>query len=89
MKIQKLKNIKNYKSFTNFEWQKFLNNDPFHNEMNILYGENGSGKSSICNILKNLSDNKDFGKNKPDEVCITLDEGDKKFSVKIIKRLGI
>jgi wobble nucleotide-excising tRNase len=81
MKIQKLKNIKNYKSFTNFEWQKFLNNDPFHNEMNILYGENGSGKSSICNILKNLSDNKDFGKNKPDEVCITLDEGDKKFSV--------
>lgn len=80
MKIEKFKTIKNYKSFSDFNWQTFLNNDSFHSEVNILYGENGSGKSSICNILKNLSDNKAFGKARPNEACITFDDGDKVYS---------
>ncbi len=72
MKIKKLSRIKKYKSFQDFRWSNFLNTK-FHNETNILYGENGSGKSSICNILKSLSQNKDFVRYFPEEVELLVD----------------
>ena len=81
MKLKSIKKIKGYKSFQNFTWQPFLNNETFHDEVNILYGENGSGKSSIVNLLKNVSGNKDFGKYKPVEACLVFDDGEKKYSV--------
>lgn len=83
MKLKSIKKIKGYKSFQDFDWQPFLNNEIFHDEVNILYGENGSGKSSIVNILKNVlkgddlfSKNfgyKSFGKHKPKEVGLVFD----------------
>lgn len=81
MKLKSIKNIKGYKSFQDFTWQPFLNNETFHDEVNILYGENGGGKSSIANLLKNVSENKDFGKYKPTEASLTFDDGDKKYPV--------
>ena len=81
MKLKSIKTIKGYKSFQDFAWQPFLNNETFHDEINILYGENGSGKSSIANLLKNVSENKDFGRYKPTEACLTFDDGDKKYPV--------
>ena len=54
MKLKSIKKIKGYKSFQDFSWKPFLNNETFHDEVNIIYGENGSGKSSIVNILKNV-----------------------------------
>lgn len=81
MKLKSIKKIKGYKSFQDFDWQPFLNNETFHVGVNILYGENGSGKSSIANLLKNVSENKDFGKYKPQEACLTFDDGDKKYPV--------
>ena len=90
MKINKIIKIKGYKSFQDFTWQPFLNNETFHDEVNIFYGENGSGKSSICNILKNilvgnnLLNNKfgykSFGKHEPKEVCIKFDIGECVYS---------
>lgn len=77
MKIRKIVTIKKYKSFVDFEWRKFCkswNNTNKENpileeielsKFNVIFGENGSGKSSICCILKNLSDNHNFTKSIP------------------------
>lgn len=83
MKLKSIKNIKGYKSFQDFTWQPFLNNETFHDEVNIFYGENGSGKSSVCNILKNVLNGDDlfnknfgyksFGKHKPQEASLIFD----------------
>jgi len=80
MKIQKIINIKKYKSFQNFSWHTFFNTENFHEKMNLLYGENGSGKTSICNILKNLSQNKEFGKYKPEEAEVLINGNKHKYS---------
>ncbi|MFA6896936.1 MAG: AAA family ATPase [Patescibacteria group bacterium] len=81
MKLLRIKTIKGYKSFYDFSWQPFLNSENFHEDINIIYGENGSGKSTICNLLKNISDNKSFGKYRPTEICLSFDIGDRKYPV--------
>ena len=72
MEVKKIKNLKKYKSFNDYLWCSFLNNENFHPKTNIFYGENGSGKSSICNILKSVSQEKDFIKYFPDEVELSI-----------------
>lgn len=92
MKLKAIKKIKQYKSFQDFTWQSFFNNEEFHDDVNILYGENGSGKTCICNILKNVLKGggvinveknfgyKSFGKHKPKEVSLEFDCGECNFS---------
>jgi wobble nucleotide-excising tRNase len=82
MKIQKIKSIKKYKCFQNFFWHKFFNNEIFNDRINLLFGENGTGKTAICNILKSVSNNRDFRKSFPQETCLKIDNKEYKYSNK-------
>lgn len=80
MKIQKIQKIKEYKSFRDYSWHKFCNTECFHDKINLLYGENGSGKSSICNILKSVSQNKKFERYIPTASELLIDSVEYKFT---------
>jgi len=80
MKIQSIKTIKKYKCFQDFSWHKFFNNESFSDQVNLLFGENGSGKTAICNILKSVSGSKDFWRYFPKEVCLKIDNKEYKYS---------
>lgn len=80
MKLKTVEKIKKYKSFQDFDWTHFFNTQEFHETANIFYGENGAGKSSLCNILKSVCDKKSFANNQiPDEICLKFEDGEYKF----------
>lgn len=85
MKINNIKSIRNYKSFADFEWSKFcirqekdkikqtvVSKEEKFSNFNIIFGENGSGKSSVCEILKNLSQNQLYPDITPDLVEVEI-----------------
>jgi wobble nucleotide-excising tRNase len=80
MKISKIQKIKEYKSFRDFHWHQYFNAEVFHDDVNLLFGENGSGKTSICNILKDVSGDKKFTKYSPEEASILIDNNEHKYS---------
>lgn len=59
MQIRKINKIKAYKSFTDFSWSNFCKNSAGQEEIlqkfSVIFGENGSGKSSTSEILKSLA----------------------------------
>lgn len=80
MKLKTIEQIKKYKSFQDFNWTPFFDTQEFHESANIFYGENGAGKSSLCNILKSVCDKKPFVNNQtPDEICLRFEDGEYKF----------
>ncbi len=72
MEIKRIKAIKKYKSFLDYSWHSFLNSENLHSKTNIFYGENGSGKSSVCNILKSISGEMDFVKYHPENAELVI-----------------
>jgi len=85
MKIKRIDKIEEYKSFSIFDWSDFCKdkNGDIQNltSFNVVFGENGSGKSSVCDILQSLSGNKEFEKMSPKLVKITLDKNHTEESV--------
>lgn len=79
MKIRKITAVKNYKSFSDFSWNKFCNNASGQEEVlgkfPIVFGENGAGKSAICDVLKSVSQNQDFQNTPPTLAEIELNDG--------------
>lgn len=79
MKVRKIKTIKGYKSFADFEWQKFCKNnggrESILQNFSIVFGENGSGKSSTCDVLKSISQNQDFPNTPPTLAEIEIHDG--------------
>jgi len=69
MKIRKIKTIQNYKSFSDFSWDKFCKNASGQGEIlqkfSVIFGENGAGKSAICDVLKHVSQNQEFQNTPP------------------------
>ena len=64
MQVRKIKAINRYKSFADFRWEKFCKNknqeESVLEKFTIIFGENGSGKSAICDVLKSVSQNQEF-----------------------------
>lgn len=56
--IKKVKNIKDYAVFTNFEWNNFVrdkgNNIAEFKKLNIIYGRNYSGKTTLSRIFRSF-----------------------------------
>lgn len=79
MKIRKIQSIKNYKSFSDFSWNKFCkdcsNNEQVLSNYSVIFGENGAGKSAVCDILKSLSQIEDFQNTSPDLAEIEIKNG--------------
>jgi AAA15 family ATPase/GTPase len=79
MKIKKINHIKDYKSFVDFKWSGFCidsaGGEKSFCPYNVLFGENGSGKSSICEILKDISQHTPFSYSceKPNSIQIKID----------------
>ncbi len=55
--IRKLSEIKNYRAYENFVWDESVK---LFDKYNIIFGWNASGKSSIADLLLQLSDNTQF-----------------------------
>ena len=79
MKLLKIKNINWYKCFRKFVWSKYFNNHTFADKINLIYWENGSWKSSICKILKDISWNEAFWNVKPDSISLEFDDKNRKY----------
>ena len=77
MQIKSIKEIKKYKSFIHYKWNDFFKNSFADN--NLIFGENGSGKSAIVKIFKDLSNYKSFEKIFPDSVTIKINTQEYKF----------
>ncbi len=79
MILKKIKSIKTYKSFTDFSWTKFCkdsaNNEKVLDKFSVIFGENGSGKSSVCEVVKSFSQTQDFQSNKPSFVELEVKDG--------------
>ena len=82
MQVKSIKEIRKYKSFIHYKWNNFFNANTFADN-NLIFGENGSGKSAIVKIFKDLSNYKSFEKIFPDSVTIRINTQDYKFSDKI------
>lgn len=79
MKITKITSINSYKSYSDFSWNKFCKNGSGHEEtlqkFSIFFGENGSGKSAVCDILKSLSQIQDFQNDPPKLAQVEINDG--------------
>jgi len=89
MIIRKIKSVKRYKSFNDFKWDKFCKNNKgdevILQNFSTIFGENGTGKSSLCLILKDLSKNKLFEETKPEHCELEVKDDSNKISNYIYK----
>jgi predicted ATPase len=84
-RLQKIDQIKGYKSYDDYRWDEFGTSKKddktdeqtveFNAHFNVVFGENGSGKSCVAEILKNLAGVRPF-KTAPEKVRLSfLTEG--------------
>jgi wobble nucleotide-excising tRNase len=71
MKISRVSKIKGQRIFRDFTWPSDL---PSFAQYNVIYGWNGTGKTTLSSIFANLQDNRAIVEG---EVEFELDNGDK------------
>lgn len=85
MKLRKVLTIKGYKSFLDFKWERFCKNasgqEMILSPFSIIFGENGAGKSAICDILS-ASQKQDFSTSPPISAEIEIKNGNGKQVLK-------
>ncbi|MGD9129266.1 MAG: AAA family ATPase [Candidatus Woesebacteria bacterium] len=78
MKIKKINKITKYKSFTDFKWDAFCKNakldECVFGPFNLFFGENGSGKTTVCEILKDLVGVETIEEKHPEMVVLEAEE---------------
>lgn len=57
MKVERVKKIRNYRIFRDFDWPDDLSN---FSRYNLIYGWNGSGKTTLSNIFSCLASKEDI-----------------------------
>lgn len=81
--LKKISFIKHYKSYNNYLWDNLgkhyskQGNETeveFDNGFNVIFGENGAGKSAVVQILKSLSQNGEFIDSIPEKVELEFDD---------------
>src|SRR3989344_4515543 len=79
MKIRKITTIKTYKSFSDFSWSNFCKNASSQEEVlqkfSVVFGENGAGKSAICDVFKSVSQAQDFQNTPPILAEVEINDG--------------
>lgn len=82
MKILKIGVIKEYKSFFDFGWSRFClskeKKEKNFEKFNVVFGENGSGKSSVVDLFKDLFQYQPFSTQKPKHVVVCAKSGGQK-----------
>ncbi|MEK6645823.1 MAG: AAA family ATPase [Candidatus Firestonebacteria bacterium] len=79
MEIRKITTIKAYKSFSDFSWSNFCKNassqETVLQKFSVVFGENGAGKSAICDIFKSVSQTQDFQNTPPTLAEVEINDG--------------
>jgi len=83
MRVRKITGIKKYKSFSDFSWCNFCKNGSGQEEIlqkfSVIFGENGAGKSSVCDILKSVSENYTFQNVYPENATVEIADNEEKI----------
>ena len=86
LRLYKIEKIEQYKSFRSFEWDTFCKNKDGNPQclgrLAIIFGENGTGKTALCDILKSIASYSEFQNSPPTSVQLELknEEKNKKIS---------
>jgi len=76
--VTKIKSISNFAIFKDFEWDKYVvetNGKPVNfKAINIIYGRNYSGKTTLSRIVRSLETGKIPDKYDNPQFCVTLDD---------------
>ncbi len=78
MRILRLPKIKQQRVFRNFVWPADL---PSFAQFNVVYGWNGTGKTTLSSLFANLQDNRAIAQG---EVEFELDNGNKLFGASLV-----
>ena len=74
MLLKKYKHVVDYKPYSDFAWDEFLRSANFE-KVNLIYDENGSGKTALVDVIKEVLGCQAFKPSKPSRVELEFNSG--------------